>query len=49
LCRLVEVVELLRGNQPLSGAEAEPFRKLLGVPAEKRPAWKRWLAGGASR
>ena len=48
LCRLVEVVELLRGNQPLSGAGAEPFRKLLGVPAEKRPAWKRWLSGEAS-
>jgi hypothetical protein len=44
-CRLVEVVEVLRGNQPLTDAEAAPFRELLGVPAEKRPAWKRWLAG----
>jgi hypothetical protein len=44
-CRLVEVVELLRDNHPLSDAEAAPFQKLLGVEAEKRPAWKRWLAG----
>ena len=44
-CRLVEVVELLRGNRPLDDAGAAPFQKLLGVPAEKRPAWKRWLAG----
>jgi hypothetical protein len=44
-CRLVEVVEMLRGNQPLSDAEAAPFRELLGVAAEKVPAWKRWLAG----
>jgi len=46
-CRLAEVVELLRGIQPLSDLEAEPFRKLLGVPPAKRPGWKRWLAGGA--
>jgi len=46
LCRLVEVVELLRGIQPLSGLEAEPFRKLLNVQAEKRAAWKRWLPRG---
>lgn len=44
-CRLVEVVELLRDNHPLSDAEAAPFQKLLGVEPEKRPAWKRWLAG----
>jgi len=45
-CRLVEVVEVLRGNQPLSGAEAAPLLDLLGVSAGKQPAWKRWLAGG---
>jgi hypothetical protein len=39
--RLVEVVELLRGIQPLSEAEAEPFRELLGIQIEKRPAWKK--------
>ncbi len=42
-CRMVEVVELLRGAQPLGGQEAEPFLKLLGIPAEKRPVWKRWV------
>jgi len=46
-CRMVEVVELLRGVQPLRDAEAEPFRALLGIRASKPPAWKRWLAGGA--
>ena len=44
-CRLVEVVELLRGNKPLAEAEATPFYELLGVSAAKSPAWKRWLAG----
>ncbi len=47
-CRLVEVVELLRGNQPLSDVEAAPFLELLGVSTEKQPAWKRWFAGRAS-
>lgn len=42
-CRLVEVVEVMRHNQPLSSAEATPFHELLGVPAEHRPAWKRWF------
>jgi len=46
-CRLVEVVEVLRGNQALGDAEAAPFYALLGVPAEKAPTWKRWLAGRA--
>lgn len=44
-CRLVEVVEVLRGNQPLTDGEAAPFRELLGVSSVNRPAWKRWLAG----
>ena len=47
-CRLVEVVELLRDNQPLSDAEAAQFQDLLGVRRETRPAWKRWLGGGTS-
>jgi len=47
-CRLVEVVEVLRAIRPLSDAEAAPFRELLGVQAEKRPVWKRWLAGGST-
>src|SRR5579864_416396 len=45
-CRMVEVVELLRGAEPLAPVEAERYRKLLGVEGEKRPAWKR-LFGGA--
>jgi len=44
-CRLVEVVELLRGNQALSDAEAAPYWELLGVSPARPPAWKRWLAG----
>jgi hypothetical protein len=47
-CRLVEVVELLRGQQPqLSAAEVEPFRQLLHLRTESRPVWKRWLTGKA--
>jgi len=42
-CRVAEVNELRRRSQPLADAEAEPFRKLLGVPEAKRSAWKRWL------
>ncbi len=45
-CRTLEVVHLLRGSQPLSEAECEPFRSLLGVAAPKRGGWKR-LIGGA--
>jgi len=40
-CRLVEVVEMLRGLEPLSDTEAEPFRKLLGIPVKKPAGWKR--------
>lgn len=40
-CRMVEVVELLRGAEPLTGEEAEPFRKLLEVPAPKKKRWWR--------
>jgi hypothetical protein len=42
--RMVEVVELIRGVQPLTGEESAPFRKLLGVRLPKPPLWKR-LAG----
>ena len=37
-CRMVEVVELLRGIQPLSESETSEF---LGVAPKKKPAWKR--------
>jgi hypothetical protein len=40
-CRTVEVVWLSRSCRPLSDAEAAPYWKILGVGAEKRPAWKR--------
>jgi hypothetical protein len=46
-CRLVEVVELLRDNRPLSDEESGPYRELLGVKTATRPAWKRWLTGRA--
>jgi hypothetical protein len=42
-CRFLEVAELMRGIQPLSEEEAAPFRKLLGIEAAKRPAWKRLI------
>jgi hypothetical protein len=42
-CRMLEVVHLLRGSQPLSEAESEPFRALLGVAAPKRTGWKRLI------
>ena len=35
-CRMAEVIELLRGIQPLSDNDAEPFRKLLGLEAERK-------------
>ncbi len=41
--RMVEVVELIRGVQPLTEEEAAPFRKLLGVESEKKPLWRRWV------
>jgi hypothetical protein len=42
-CRMVEIVELLRGVQPLTEQESEPFRALLGIPPRKSSAWKRLL------
>jgi hypothetical protein len=45
-CRLVEVAEWIRHARPLSEPEAEPFRKLMGIAAEKRPAWKRLFGAG---
>lgn len=45
-CRLLEVAEWVRRGRPLSEQEAEPFRKLLGIAAEKRPAWKRLFGAG---
>jgi hypothetical protein len=39
--RMVEVVELIRGVQPLTPAEGAPYRQLLGVRMRKPPLWKR--------
>ena len=41
-CRMLEVVHLVRGSQPLSEAGSEPFRALLGVAAPRRMGWKRF-------
>ncbi len=41
--RMVEVVELVRGVQPLSEVESAPFYRLLGIEAPKRSLWKRWV------
>jgi hypothetical protein len=46
-CRMVEVVETMRGIQPLTPEEAEPYRKLLKIPEQKRPLWKRFMGGGS--
>ncbi len=43
-CRLVEVVSLIRGIEPLSEAEAEPFYRALNVDPAKPAGWKRWFA-----
>lgn len=44
-CRVAEVVELLRGLQPLTEAEATPFDRLLGIPEERRGGWRKWFGG----
>jgi len=45
-CRLLEAAEWVRRAQPLSEREAEPFRKLLSIEAEKRAGWKRLFGTG---
>ena len=46
-CRMAEVIEMLRGMQPLEEAEAAPLRRLLGVEAPKQPGWKRLFGGNS--
>lgn len=41
--RMVEVVELIRGVQPLTEEESAPFRQLLQVRAPQRTLWKRLM------
>jgi len=40
-CRLLEVVDALRGAKPLGEAEVEGYKRLLGIEARKRSFWKR--------
>jgi len=40
-CRLLEVVDVLRGAKPLGEAEAEGYKRLLGIETPKRSFWKR--------
>jgi hypothetical protein len=42
-CRMVEVVDLMRGLRPLTEVETEPYRQRLGVKIEKPSVWKRLL------
>jgi hypothetical protein len=41
-CRMAEIIETIRGVQPLDETEAAPYRQLLGISQEKRPVWKMW-------
>jgi hypothetical protein len=40
-CRLLEVVDVLRGAKPLGEAEVEEYKRLLGIETPKRGFWKR--------
>lgn len=42
-CRMAEIVEVLRGLQPLTPEEAAPWEKMLEVQPAKKPVWKRLL------
>lgn len=42
-CRIAEVVEVVRGVQPLTPEEAAPFGRLLGVEAERSKGWRRLI------
>ena len=44
-CRMAEIIQAIRGVQPLTEAEAEPFRKLLGI-RPKKAGWKRLVGLG---
>ncbi len=44
-CRMAEVIQTIRGIQPLNDEESAAFRRLLGVP-EKKAAWKRLVGLG---
>jgi hypothetical protein len=40
-CRLLEVVDVLRGAQPLAAAEVARYQQLLGIQASKRRFWRK--------
>jgi hypothetical protein len=40
-CRMLEVLEVMRGNQPLEAGEAGALRTTLGLPEVKRTGWRR--------
>jgi hypothetical protein len=40
-CRLLEVVDVLRGSMPLPETEAAGYKRLLGIETPKRSFWKR--------
>jgi hypothetical protein len=40
-CRLLEVVDVLRGAKPLGEAEVAGYKRLLSIEARKRSFWKR--------
>jgi len=42
-CRMIEVVDLIRGVEPLPESEAAPLRELLGVRLARPPLWKRFV------
>jgi hypothetical protein len=44
--RMVEVLELIRGVQPLTEQEAAPYLQLLGIRAAKQSLWKRIVGKG---
>ncbi len=43
-CRLAEVIDLLRGLEPLALPETERFSSALGLPSPKKRGWKRLFA-----
>jgi len=44
-CRMAEVVQMLRGLQPLPEADVQALAKSLGIREEKAGGWKKWFGG----
>jgi hypothetical protein len=42
-CRMLEVVEVMRGSKPLEEREAGALRAALGLPDERRAGWRRFF------